>query len=295
MIFNTLFILLILLSLGFLFIILYKKFYKRESEGFQQDKPFILKTNEESYDDFYSEIYDDIVQPEKHNEYEIDKIIEVVQPNKETDMFLDIGSGTGSAVNYLTTLGYNAYGIEKSQDMLNQSLKKYPTISIKHGDITNSMEYDRNLFTHILCTNFTIYEFVDKLKLFQNCYYWMRGDGYLIVHLVDRANFTPLIGISENIKDVSDKRVTDNIIEFDHFSYKSEYDLTNIRVIHKETFTDKATQNIRQNERILYMENTEFILKMAMNAGFIVKGKITMENSPSGDKYQALYILERTL
>jgi len=59
-------------------------------------------------------------------------------------------------------------------------------------------------------------------------------------------------------------------------------------VIHKEIFTDTTTKNIRENERVLEIENPNDIIKMATTSGFIVKGKVSMD-SPG----EYLYIFER--
>jgi len=95
------------------------------------------------------------------------------------------------------------------------------------------------------------------------------------------------------------------LIDFIDFTYKSSYDFSKSdgRVIHKETFTDNKTQNIRENERTLFMKNTEDILSIAIKYGFIVKGKVIMgepnneitgkENVDTPSQY--LYILERIM
>jgi hypothetical protein len=63
-------------------------------------------------------------------------------------------------------------------------------------------------------------------------------------------------------------------------------------VVNKETFTDKTTQKIRQNEQYMYMENRDTILTMAKLAGFIVRGYADKYN---GEDYQYLYVLERVM
>jgi hypothetical protein len=151
--------------------------------------------------------------------------------------------------------------------------------------------------------NFTIYEIHDKLQLFKNCYYWLQHNSYLVLHLAERDNFNTIIpggkpeGLN-SIEQLGEKRVTTTIIDFTDFLYKSEY-LQNKEdtkeLVHKETFTDKLTQNIRQNERVLKFESFDEIINMAVRAGFIAKGYFTMEKGPVRDVHQRIYILERTL
>jgi len=298
-----------LLFIVFIFIgiTIYKYFVKKaKPEGFQQNDRFVLKENEDIYDEFYSEIYDDLMQPDELIDFEISQIIQITQPSSQYSHFLDVGSGTGGVVHKLKRAGYNAVGIDKSKAMVDLSLKKYPDLIIKNENILNPHIYDHSIFTHILCINYTIYEIQDKAAFFKNCYYWMIGNGYLMLHLVDRDKFDPIIPagkpeILDSPQQYGNRRITDTIIDFIDFGYHSSYKFDEDRhsknglVVHKETFTDKNTQNVRQNERNLYMEKTNDILLMAIKSGFIVKGKISMEQSAAKDKHQYLYILERTL
>jgi SAM-dependent methyltransferase len=271
-------------------------------EGFQQEEKFILKENGETYDDFYGEIYDNLMLPEERVTYEMDIILRTLQPDKPYSNMLDIGSGTGILVKYLKDKGYNAYGVDKSKDMVNISKSRYD-IDIKCTNVEQAMAYDRSLFTHIFCMNFTIYEMENKTQMLKNCYYWLQNNGYLILHLAEKEKFNTIIpggksAILDSIKQLGDNRVTTTIIDFSDFLYKSEFNVcddTKKDMIHKETFTDKLTNNIRQNERLLHFDTFDEIIGIALNAGFTAKGYFTMENGPSRDVHQRIYILERML
>jgi SAM-dependent methyltransferase len=232
---------------------------------------------------------------------EANLIIKTVPIEKETDRILDIGSGTGTMVSYLSSLGYTAQGIDESDEMVKKSIDKYKIITIKQGSALDPMQYDRATFTHILCTNFTIYEFIDKLQLFQNCYFWLQGTGYFIIHLVDREKFHPIIPAALNgnsdLHIESETQITTSEIEYTGYKYKSLFEFMkgSSEVSHKENFVDKKTGNIRQNERSLYMEDHKDILELAVKAGFIVRGNIPLEKIGTQKKEQWLFILERTL
>ena len=167
-----LFELLLLLALTIIIIYFYKSWFKKRlgQEGFQQKEKFILKENGEIYDDFYGEIYDTLMLPEERVNYEMETILKTLQPDVKHARILDIGSGTGVLVNYLKGKGYTAYGVDKSKAMVEISKERFP-IDIKCANVEEAMTYDRSLFTHIFCMNFTIYEIEDKLQLFKNCYY----------------------------------------------------------------------------------------------------------------------------
>ena len=49
--------------------------------------------------------------------YQIDKLVDMTHPSKETSSFLDIGSGTGEMSGQLSKKGYNVYAIDESQAM----------------------------------------------------------------------------------------------------------------------------------------------------------------------------------
>jgi SAM-dependent methyltransferase len=303
--YNTfLFELLLLLALAIIIIYFYKSWFKKGlgQEGFQQQEKFILKENGETYDDFYGEIYDTLMLPEERIRYEMDTILKTLQPDTKHTRILDIGSGTGVLVNYLKEKGYTAYGVDKSKAMVEISKERFP-IDVKCANVEEAMAYDRSLFTHIFCMNFTIYEIEDKLQLFKNCYYWLQHNSYLVLHLAEKDSFNAIIPggkpeVLDSIEQLGEKRVTTTIIDFTDFVYKSEYIPNNNdvkHIIHKETFTDKSTQNVRQNERVLKFDSFDEIINMSVRAGFIAKGYFTMEKGPSRDVHQRIYILERTL
>ena len=297
---------LILLVFMLLIVILYKRFANKNkgAEGFQQSERFVLKQGDEIYDEFYSEIYDELMKTKDRTTYEIDTIIELVTPNKETSRFLDIGCGTGNTVNLLKEYGYNAYGIDKSEAMVKTAEKLNPNISIKTQDVLDPMAYERTIFTHVLCLNFTFYEIKieDRLQFFQNCYFWIRGNGYLFLHLVDPDKFDSITPAGKPPIDSltngnTNSRITDTFIDFIDFTYKSSYDFKPDKktVVHKETFKDIKTNNVRENEKTIILEPMNDILKYAMKAGFVVKGKWSYLESCLKDENQFLYILERTL
>jgi SAM-dependent methyltransferase len=290
---------LILLSIIIIIIHFLKLFnIKQYYEGFNQDKPFILKQNNQIYDSFYAMIYDDLYKSENRSDYEYKQIIEMTQPS-EKSMFLDVGSGTGHLVNNLTNAGFNAIGIDKSKSMIDYSKTKFPGIETTCRDVIDSMNYDKGTFTHITCMNFTIYHLEDKLTFFKNCYYWLMPNGYLILHLVNRNKYNPIVPAAnppllDNPQKYSNTRIKNSKINFIDFEYKNSHDFKNDknnRVIIRETFTDASTKNIRQNELTLYMENIDEIVNIAKKCGFIPHAQIKMVN----DEYQYIYIFERLL
>lgn len=283
-------------------IYLFRKFGKKEfSEGFTQMEKFILKQNDKSYDDFYAHIYDEIHLSRERCDEELMHILQSTSAD-ENSIFLDVGCGTGETLKILTEtedMPQSLCGIDKSAAMVSEAQNKCGSnAKIKQGDVSDPMHYDRKTFTHILCLYFTIYEIEDKQKFFDNCKYWLKNGGVLVVHMVDKSRFNTIMpaGIPEHIdnpqKYVSD-RITKSTIDFGDFKYESKYDFSNTNnsntnkntVVLTETFTDGATQHIRQNERVLKMEDEDTLIKMAQKAGFVPHGKIDYSNDPHQHMY----------
>lgn len=292
---QDLFYILVILAMILLSIWIYRNFYRlTSSEGFQQNERFILKTDADSYDDFYSEIYDKIMDPYERAEYEIDEVLKALQPERRFSTMLDVGSGTGAVISTLKNRGYTTYGIDSSQSM-NNTAKRNKDLIIKCDNVENPMAFDRALFTHIFCMNFTIYEIKNKLIFFKNCFYWLQNNGYLILHLAEKDKFNTIIPSVKNTGfDLSGKRILKTAIDFGSFNYTSEYIPSNDNImVFKESFKDKQTENIRQNERSLYMESFDEIISIAGKTGFLSKGVFSLENGPCRDEWQQIIILER--
>ena len=277
----------------------YKKSQKKANEGFQQNERFVLKTDGETYDEFYSDIYDELMVPDSRASYEADLILRTLQPESRYSRILDVGSGTGSLLNELETRGFNVQGIEISQPMRKRALAKYPKVVIKNDSVLDPMAYDRAAFTHIFCMDFTLYELIDKPLFFKNCYYWLQNNGYLVVHLADKDRFNGIIpaakpAVLDSVEQLGPERVTKTHIDFIDFVYASEYIARGSAVVHKENFTDKATQNIRQNERTMVFNTRAEIIEMARVAGFIAKGAFSLVDGPSRDGAQEVIVFERS-
>lgn len=266
-------------------------------ENFTQEKKFVMKSGEEIYDDFYADIYHDLVHDKIKNEYEISEIISNTSPTKQS-LILDIGSGTGEHVAELNEKGYNAIGLDLSPSMINKSKEKYPHLKFKQGNALESMVYPANYFTHITCLFFTLYYIKNKKQFFTNCYDWLRPGGYLIIHVVNRQKFDPILNTADPLQLISaqryaKKRITNSLIKFKDFRYRGDFKLDeqNDKATFEEIFKDDKTKHIRQNIHKMEMPTRKYIISLAKETGFIIQGKIDMV--PVQYEYQYLYILKK--
>ncbi len=269
--------------------------YKPRIEGFTQNKKYVLKTNDNLYDNFYTRIYDKLFRDDGRIKYEIGEMVNLTKMEKDKSNILDIGSGTGHHLGILRKYGFNNLtGIDNSKNMIVHSKRKYPDINFMNGDGTISNLFPPNHFTHIFTLYFTIYYIKDKQTFFNNCYTWLMPGGYLVLHLVNKNRFNPVLNPADplfllDIQKYAKDRITTSNIRFNNFQYKSDFKLNGNQGIFKEKFKDNTTHNVRENEHIFYMEKQRDIIELAKNAGFILHGKVDMHTIEYNNQY--LYIM----
>jgi SAM-dependent methyltransferase len=278
---------------------------QKRKEGFKQPakkNDFDMRDDiTQIYDDFYANIYDDMVFSKNKIDYEVGKIIILTKPTPKT-FFLDIGSGTGHHVSSLQANGYQAEGIDISPSMVKKARETYPELNYKVADALNTSLYQAETFQQITCFYFTIYYIKDKKKLFANCMKWLVPGGYLSIHLVNRDKFDPVIPAGSPFSIVSpqkyaDKRIMSTTVKFDQFEYKAKFDIKDTVTTAEdpnafllETFKQKDG-NVRKHEHKFYMLTQSEILDMAKDAGFIIHGKIDL--LPCQYESQYIYILQK--
>ena len=265
-------------------------------ETFDNDQSFVHKIDQSIYDSFYVDVYDDILFSEFKNEYEIGTILNKTSPTKRS-VILDIGSGTGHHVGELTQKGYNCQGIDLSSAMVAKAQKKYPSSKFIHGDALKSIRFQPNSFTHITCLYFTIYMIKNKRLFFQNCMQWLKPGGYLLLHLVDRDKFDPILPVADvlayiNPQDYTKKRITTTQAVFKNHDYKADFKLNHNKGTFIETFIHHTNGSVRKHTHHLYMDTQQSILSLAQSTGFILSSQSDMKSV--GYKHQYIYILQKT-
>ena len=291
----------ILIILVLFLIIMYSfRSLRPAKEGFTiSATDFTFKSgNVQVYDNFYADIYDHLVFNNVKNVYEIKQIVDNTKPTEES-IILDIGSGTGHHVAELASKKIKVQGVDISQDMVNKAKELYPDLNFVTGDVAIAGTFKPNSYTHILCMYFTIYYLKDKLQFFKNCFTWLMPGGYLVVHLVDRDMFDPILPPSNPLllltpQRYAKSRITTSKVAFNDFKYSSNFELDNSTSEAKfiEKFENKDNGKVfRKNEHLMYMEPVDNILSLAQEAGFIVQQKIDLIKS--GYEYNMLYVLSK--
>lgn len=278
----------------------------QQTEGFEERTTELkLKKGPMLYDDFYASVYDELVFNKIKNDYEIGQIIETTKPSS-TSIILDIGSGTGHHVSSLVAHGYKAIGIDCSPSMIKKAQATYPELEFRTADALDTMAFPANSFTHITCLYFTIYYIQDKRLFLENCIHWLMPGGFLILHLVNRDKFDPILPAGDPFHIVSpqsyaEKRITTTTVKFDQYDYKANFELipsnnetTEVNAILHETFkptTPNKNKTIIQNEHQFYMPTQTAILALAKEAGFILHAQVDMIKCQY--THQFMYILQK--
>jgi len=285
---------LIFVTLFLILIVLFKSINTTNKEGYVQNDAFLFKQGPEIYDDFYADIYDYLVFNNLKVTYEVGEIKNKTVANTRTSI-LDVGSGTGHHVDKLAQYDLDVLGVDISPSMIQKARENYPRYNFLLGDVLENNIFKMSQFTHILCLYFTIYYFEDKMTFFNNCMDWLMPGGTLIVHLVNRDKFDPILPPGNPLYIVSPQkyskeRITKTKITFNDFVYSSNFELEPEKDL--ATFHEKFKFNngkVRKQEHKLYMNSENDIINMAQDAGFIIQGKIDLLNCAY--EYQYLYIL----
>ena len=192
-------------------------------------------------------------------------------------------------------LKYDVIGVDISPSMIDKAKQNYPNYNFVVGDALKGDTFERNTFTHIVCVYFTIYYLQNKKIFFENAMKWLMPGGYLVIHLVNRDKFDPILPPGNPLLFVSPqkyakKRITSTNLVFDTFDYGANFDLNKDKNVAKFTerfkFKDGKT---RKNEHVMYMESQDDILSEAQDVGFILDSQVDMVQCAYD--YQYLYVL----
>jgi len=264
-------------------------------EGLIDREKFLFKSGDAVYDDFYANIYDYLVFNVVKNDYEVGIIKNTTQPG-ETSIIADIGCGTGHHVHSLGSQNLNVIGIDISPSMIAKAKQEYPTGDFRVGNALDNGLFKFNSLTHILCLYFTIYYFKDKRHFFDNAIDWLMPGGWLIVHLVDRETFDPILPPGNPLFIVSPQkyakeRITKTKVHFNDFIYESNFNLDKDNDL--ATFDEKFkfdNGKVRKQQQKLYMEDTSTIVNMAQDCGFILQSKVDLVKCAYENQYLYIFV-----
>lgn len=278
-------------------------------EGFQneQSEEYVLKKDDDRYDNFYVSIYDQLFYNDFAVNYELGTISNLI-PFQKNDKILDIGSNTGHTTGILLEHDYkNVIGLESSKKMVQESAKNYPAAEFVKGKPSDSMLFADNSFNNVLCLQKSIYKYRNKQEIFQNVYNWLEVGGHFMVHVVDKDMFDPVLNVAKpfvliNPQSVAKKRITKSYVSFEEFTYEGDFQVkpvqkgidSNKTCVYKEVFKPRSdSEKVREHQTTFWIPPKEEIKEIAIENGFVLKD--TIDLLLSRQEYQYIYVFEKPM
>ncbi len=255
--------------------------------------------NELLFDDFYAKVYDQIVAGTERQDAEVALTLawaKNFQPEVSHIQVLDVGCGTGGQVAAFKKLGVaKAVGIDRSESMIARARTNHKDLDLRVGDaemIGTAAAGEYNLITLYY---FTFYYLQDRVNAVRNFYQWLQPGGCLVLHLVNREKFDPILEsaspfLAFSVQKYSKERVTHSKVAFDKFDYEADFSLDGSKGTFTEIFSFASGKKRRQIHT-RRMPTMAQIVSEVESAGFKYKQYIDLTSI--GYEYQYLFCFIR--
>jgi SAM-dependent methyltransferase len=277
-------------------------------EGFANpdgpDGDVVVLGNEHLFDDFYSRIYDKIVDGGVRQKAEVVMTLnyaKTVRPEEKTISVLDIGCGTGGDVAMFKAEGVGkAVGMDASDAMIAAARRKHPKGDYRVGDAEVAGQFAAGEFNLITMFYFTYYYLRDPDATFRNVYNWLQPGGVLVIHLVNKEKFDPILEaaspfVAFSVQKYAKDRVTRSRVSFDKFDYEADFTLEGDNADFREEFRFKGKGGrggkVRRQTHSLRMPRMETVVARAESNGFTYKQYLDLTGI--GYEYQYLFVFVR--
>ena len=255
--------------------------------------------NDHLFDEFYSKIYDMIVDGKQRHDAETNLTLawaKTYRPETKTILALDVGCGTGSQVDILRKAGVGkAVGIDKSEAMIARAHKIHPQSDFRVGDVEVIGTFAAAEFNLVTMFYFTYYYLQDRTVALQNVFNWLQPGGCFVVHVVNREKFDPVLEaaspfVAFSVQKYSKERITRSKVSFDKFDYEADFSLEGSKAEFREEFRFKDGKKRRQ-VHALRMPTMDQITAEIEGIGFKYKQYIDLTSI--GYEYQYLFCFVR--
>lgn len=263
------------------------------------DSDTVILGNEHLFDEFYAKIYDTIVDGSTRQDYETNLTLgwaKGFRPEVNTIEVLDIGSGTGGDISYFRKAGVGkAVGLDASDAMVNAARVNVPKGDFRVGEAEQIGLFAAGEFNLITMYYFTFYYLRDRDQVFKNMFHWLQPGGCLVIHLVNREKFDPILEaaspfVAFSVQKYAKERVTRSKVTFDKFDYEADFTLDGDHAEFREEFKFKTGKHRRQVHN-LRMPTMEAVVSEAEANGFVFKQFLDM--TTIGYEYQYLFCFVR--
>ncbi len=275
-----------------------------DMEGFANpeaavDANTVVIGNELLFDDFYAKVYDQIVAGSERQDAEVTLSmgwVKTQQPEVSHIQVLDIGCGTGGQVAAFKKLGVaKAVGIDRSESMITRARSLRKDMDLRVGDAESIGTAAAGEFNLVTLYYFTFYYLQDRVNAVRNFYQWLQPGGCLIIHLVNREKFDPILESASpfmafSVQKYSKERVTHSKVSFDKFDYEADFNLDGSKAQFTEIFKF-ADGRKRKQVHTLRMPTMAQVVSEVESVGFKYKQYIDMTSI--GYEYQYLFCFVR--
>lgn len=263
------------------------------------DGDSVILGNDHLYDEFYAKIYDQIVGGTGREEVEVNYALnwaKSYRPEEKTLHVLDVGCGTGGAVDKFRTAGVGkVVGQDASTAMIAAARKRFPKGDYRVGEAEQLGQFAAGEFNVATLFYFTYYYLRDPDMALKNLFNLLEPGGCLMIHLVNREKFDPILEsaspfVGFSLQKYSKKRMTNSKVSFDKFDYAADFSLEGDKAEFREEFTFKNGR-LRKQTHTMRMPRMEQIVGIVESAGFTYKQFIDL--TPIGYEYQYLFCFVR--
>jgi len=275
-------------------------------EGFANpdgpDGDMVVLGNEHLYDEFYAKVYDKLTGGPGHRiPAEVAMTLawaKSYRPEVETLQVLDVGCATGHAVAEFRKAGCGkVVGLDSSAAMIAAARRQFPKADFRVGDVEQTGQFAAGEFNLVTLYYFTYYELRDVDTMFKNVFQWLQPGGCLVIHLVNREKFDPILEPASpfagfSLQKYNKERVRRSRVAFDKFDYEAEFVLEGERAEFHEDFRFKSAGGKKRRQiHTMRMPKMEAVVGRAEANGFTYKQYIDM--TAIGYEYQYLFCFVR--
>jgi SAM-dependent methyltransferase len=239
------------------------------------------------YDDFYAGVYDQLTGQIQRTQAKI-ALLKSLWTKDGSDpsswSVLDAGCGTGHATVTFAKMGagrvigmdYSPAMIRYAQKTVQPAGKLTPeqsnTIRWRVDSLKNPSSCAAGEFNHICMLYFTFYYLPDQEEFFRFANMWMKPGGKLIIEVVNKYKFDPILEsaspfVAFSLQKYTKERITKSKVTFNNFEYEANFELTDPEAEFYETFRFKNGHVRRQKHRF-YMPTITQVVEYAKRAGW---------------------------
>ena len=260
--------------------------FQNEAESEASTSGYDWKDNETLYDNFYAEIYDQLIQSSVRNQAKVGLLLSTWTKKIPTEKLevLDAGCGTGVATVAFAKMNVkSATGMDKSDAMVRRargvtidqstlSAEQKKLVEFQRRDLLDPGAAQAGEYNAACMLYFTVYYLTDMEAAFRNLSVWIRPGGFLAVEVVNKHKFDPMLEsaapwLAFSLQKYSKERIKRSTVTFDKFTYEGVFDIDDPRAEFRETFRFKDG-SVRRQKHTLVMPAIKEIVARAKRAGW---------------------------